>query len=239
MTPGSKTCCVIPVFNHSATLRSVVEKIACVLDDIAVVDDGSTDADIAETLAGLPVALLEHGKNLGKGAALRTGAKFAVERGCLNVITIDADGQHDPMDIPNFLALLSDSADTIIVGERDFSNAVVPFGSRFGRKFSDFWVRLETGLPIMDSQSGFRAYPAKFLAEFEALFKTYAFETEVLVRGAWSGYEIKSVGISVSYSPEGRARISHFNPWKDNLRLSLLHSRLVAERLASIFTRRK
>jgi hypothetical protein len=153
------------------------------------------------------------------------------------LITIDADGQHDPEDIPRFVSLLHGASKKILLGARDFSRAEVPIGNRFGRKLSDFWVRLESGRPVFDSQSGFRAYPVELLADFTPIFNTYAFEVEVLVRGVWSGYEIENVDVSVSYSPNGGKRISHFNPFKDNFKLSLLHSRLVAERFLKMLKR--
>ena len=235
MSSKDETWCVIPVYNHSSTLRRVVEGVLKYLDGVVVVDDGSTDANIAETIDSLPVRLLSHEKNTGKGSALRSGAGFALEHGCRDILTIDADGQHDPDDIPHLLSFLSDSADKIVIGKRDFSKTPVPFSSRFGRKFSDFWVRLETGRRISDTQSGFRVYPAKFLAEFHPVFNSYAFEIEILVRGAWNGFEIESVPISVTYVPDGSPRVSHFNPWRENFKLSLLHARLVAE---SIFRKR-
>jgi glycosyltransferase involved in cell wall biosynthesis len=225
------TWCVVPVFNHSATLRNVVDGVLEHISEVIVVDDGSTDADIVKILDGLPIQIIRHEKNLGKGAALKAGARFALKHGGRNVIAIDADGQHDPMDLPLFLDLLSATADKIVVGKRDFASANVPFGSRFGRGFSDFWVSFETGLPISDSQSGFRAYPAEYLANFNSVFKSYAFETEILVRAVWDEYEIVNVDISVSYFPNGKMRISHFNPFIDNFRISLLHARLTAEYL--------
>ena len=236
MTSPGEICALIPVYNHSDTLRGVVEGALELLERVIVVDDGSTDAAVTDILDGLPVEIVSHDVNLGKGAALISGAKSALASGARHVIALDADGQHDPRDISLFLPLLQGSDCKIIVGERDFSSADVPFGSRFGREFSDFWVGLETGMPISDSQSGFRAYPAEFLAGFKAVFQSYAFETEILVRAAWKGYSIENVTISVSYRPEGGKRISHFSPWMDNLRLSLLHSRLVVE---SLFKKRQ
>jgi uncharacterized protein (DUF2062 family) len=105
-----------------------------------------------------------------------------------------------------------------------------PFPSVFGRNFSNFWVRLECGQPLPDSQSGYRLYPVAFLAGTRFLSRRYPFEVEVLVRAAWSGLPLVSVPISVHYPP-ARERVSHFHPIKDNLRLTVLHTWLVVRSL--------
>ncbi len=221
--------CLIPVYNHAVTLRKVAKETLEHCPNLIVVDDGSTDAEIAEVLDGLNLVLLKHDRNLGKEAALKTGAREAKRRGAAFVITLDADGQHDPADIEKFLPLLDNKAPRIVVGARVFSDSV-PDRSKFGRGFSNFWVRFETGVDVRDTQSGFRAYPVEVLLEKSIASTHYAFETEVLVRAAWSGIEIVNVDVSVFY-PDKDERISHFKVFKDNLRISLLHAKLTGERL--------
>lgn len=221
---------VIPVYNHSTTLKKIIQETLKLCQNVLVVDDGSTDADITYLLSELNVKVIKHKENMGKGAALRTAAEYIIEQNGRYIITLDADGQHDPKDIKYFLPLISENCKTIILGERDFDSLNVPEKSKFGRKFSNFWINLETGCEVRDSQSGFRGYPAELLNDTKCVAEYYAFETEILVRGAWLGMKIENVNISVYY-PTKEQRITHFKPFLDNFRISLLHSRLCMEKL--------
>jgi hypothetical protein len=115
--------------------------------------------------------------------------------------------------------------------------ADAPGSSVLGRDFSNFWVRLECGRKLPDTQSGFRLYPVDFLLGERFRSRRYAFEVEVLVRAAWAGLPIRSVEVPVRYPPKGE-RVSHFHRVKDNLRLSFLHAWLVTRSLLP-FGRRK
>jgi len=220
---------VIPVYNHSTTVKEVVEKSLQQCEQVLVVDDGSTDAKIEDLLKDLDVKVITHSKNQGKGSALRTAAKHVHQQGGTYIVTLDADGQHDPADIKNFLPHITDECSNIILGTRNFDSRNVPERSKFGRNFSNFWIRFETGCDVRDSQSGFRGYPVNLLTDMKCIAEHYAFETEILVRGAWGGMDVVNVNISVYY-PEGDKRITHFKPFLDNLRISLLHSRLTVEK---------
>jgi len=215
---------VIPVYNHSATLRSVVRQALQVHDEVMVVDDGSTD-DAITPLRGLNVHLVRHPQNLGKGAAILTAAREARRLGMTHIATIDADGQHNPKDFRQFLPLIQKSPDAIIVGKRDFEHADVPRANRFGRGVSNFWLRLQTGKPLGDAQSGFRVYPLSVLENLKLYEKRYTFEIEVLVKAAWAGVELLETDIYVYY-PRGEERISHFHLFLDNFRLSRLNAKL-------------
>jgi predicted LPLAT superfamily acyltransferase len=114
---------------------------------------------------------------------------------------------------------------------RDFTAPNVPDSSRFGRKFSNLWIRIETGKWLADTQSGYRAYPVGLLSRIPLGSRRYDFEVEVLVRGLWAGLPTAEVPIATWYAPPGE-RISHFHKWKDNARISRLHARLVGRRLA-------
>ena len=198
-----------------------------------MVDDGSTEApeDFAARLAALGVKLIRHDRNRGKGAALLTAARALHAEGATHMIVIDADGQHDPDDLPRFVSAIEAHPEAVIVGCRDFAHAEnVPGSSRFGRNFSNFWCRLETGVRCADTQSGYRAYPLAGLTALRFHCRRYNFEIEVLVKLLWSGYGLYELDIPVCYAPPGE-RISHFDPWKDNLRLTLLHSCLVTRQL--------
>ncbi len=219
-----KVVLVVPLYNHGATVRDVVIKAMAVHDQILVVDDGSTDGG-ADTLAGLPVTVVRHERNRGKGEAIMTAAREARRLGATHLVTIDADGQHDPADFPRFRAAVEAHPEAIIVGCRNFATANVPRSSRFGRSFSNFWLRVQTGRSLGDTQSGYRAYP---LIAFEGLKlrqRHYSFEVEVLVKGAWAGLELREVPISVYYPP-ALERISHFRAFRDNFRLTVLNTGL-------------
>lgn len=223
MTKAVRPLIVIPVYNHAATLRSVAER-AMAFGPLLVVDDGSSDGG-ADMLDGLGIEVIRHAANLGKGAAILTAAKRAEELGCTHIVTLDADGQHDPADIPRFLQALAEEPMSIVVGARDFNTANVPGASRFGRAFSNFWLRVQTGQRLSDTQSGFRGYPLSVLRRLKFSETRYSFEVEVLVRAAWAGLRLRDLDIGVHYPP-ARERVSHFRGFMDNLRISLLNTRL-------------
>lgn len=217
---------VIPLYNHAATLEKVVAESCRFSEILIVVDDGSSD-NATEVLGQLDPAIhiISHPRNLGKGAAILTGAKKARELNATHIITIDADGQHYSDDILAFINAVNETPEAIIVGCRDFAATYVPKSSDFGRSFSNFWFRVQTGHKIGDSQSGFRAYPINLLEAMNWQEKRYAFENEVLVRAAWAGVKINEINIGVYY-PAKHEHISHFHRLWDNLRLSFLNTRL-------------
>lgn len=222
--------CAVPVFNNSATVRAVVQACRSVLQNVVVIDDGSTDADLGSLLTGLDIVLLKHEKNLGKGEAILTASRHIGERGGKYMITVDADGQHDPRDMERFFPLMQESDSRLIIGCRDFNTENVPASSRFGRKFANFWLKAETGCTIDDCQSGFRAYPVRYLNQLRFKGSRYDFEAEVLAKAAWAGLELVMAPISVHYPKPGE-RVSSFKPLLDNLRLTRIHSMLVGRRL--------
>ncbi len=224
------TWCAVPVFNNQATVKDVVTACRSILQNVVVIDDGSTDADLASLLSGLDVVLLKHGKNLGKGEAILTASRYIEGRGGTYMITVDADGQHDPRDMERFFPLMQESDARLIIGCRDFNTDNVPASSRFGRKFANFWLKAETGCTIDDCQSGFRAYPVRYLNQLRFKGSRYDFEAEVLAKAAWAGLELLMVPIAVHY-PKPEERVSSFKPVLDNLRLTRIHSMLVGRRL--------
>ena len=219
-----KSFVAIPLYNHADTLRQVVEGVLCHHSQVLIVDDGSTDGG-AETLIDLPVEVLRYPKNRGKGAALLLAAEWGIARGLRHMISLDADGQHDPDDLPKFFAAIDAAPQALIVGQRNFDQDGIPGSSRFGRKFSNFWLRLQTGSQLKDSQSGFRAYPLFIFEQLNFWTRRYNFEIEVLVRSAWAGVELHDVDIAVYYPP-GNERVSHFRSFMDNWRLTLLNTHL-------------
>ena len=129
---------VIPVYNNGESIRAVVSRSVTHVEHLLVVDDGSTDVNVKELLNDLDVVVLQHNENRGKGAALRTAMNYIYEAGGEFMITLDGDGQHFPGDIPRLLEQLD--KDTILIGKREEVTGDMPRHSRFGRRFSDFWV---------------------------------------------------------------------------------------------------
>lgn len=223
---------VIPVYNHREGVRPVVQRALSQCGTVIVVDDGSTDGS-ADSVADLPITLVRLPRNGGKGAALLAGAAEAARLGATHMIALDADGQHYPEDIPLFFQAIAQHPGTIIVGCRDFSVPNVPGSSRFGRAFSAFWMRVQTGARVVDMQSGFRAYPLRVLECLKLAEPGYAFEVEVLVRAVWAGFEVREIDIRVYYPPP-QERVSHFKALKDNVRISLLNTRLTIRALVPV-----
>ena len=226
--------CVIPVYNNAATIEKVVKNCCSYINNILVVDDGSTDIDIKQILKDYEcVEVITHDKNSGKGAALKTAAEYLTGKNIDYMITIDADDQHYAEDINQFLSAIEGSENSIIIGCRDFNTDNVPDSSKFGRKFSNMWVRLETGLNLSDTQSGYRVYPVKYISQIKTFASSYNYEIEILVKAVWKGLNVKEIPIKTFY-PESSKRVSHFKPYLDNFRLSNTHAMLIGRRLLPI-----
>jgi len=223
---AKKVCVLIPTYNNAGTLNTVIRGVLKFTHQIIVVNDGSTDSSVEIVKQYPEIELVTYAENQGKGYALRKGFDRAVALGYDYAITIDSDGQHYPDDLPLFLEELEQHPAAIIIGARNMDQASVPGKSSFGNKFSNFWFKVETGIAMQDTQSGFRLYPVQVLKTISFVTKKYEFEIEVLVRGAWQGVEVVEVPIRVFY-PEKEKRISHFRPFRDFSRISVLNTVLV------------
>ena len=221
---------VIPCYNNSRTIRDVAQRTLKVWPNVVVVDDGSTDARISELLKDLPLQVISHAENEGKGNALISAARFVFLKGGVYMLTLDADGQHFPEDIPLFLERLPLEGDKIFIGVRDFTALHIPSSSRFGRDFSNYWIKMETGLDLEDTQSGYRAYPVNPLLKIKLRTHAYDFEIECLVKLVWAGFTVEKIPIRVFYPPASE-RVSHFKPFWDNLKISMTHTRLILRKL--------
>jgi glycosyltransferase involved in cell wall biosynthesis len=176
------------------------------------VNDGSTDATAA-SIAGLPVNRLDHDVNRGKGAALRTGFAWALAHGFDGVVTLDADGQHDPQAIP----LLADAArrrgTDILIAARDAQFREMAGLRSWWNRFGVWCMRKRTGFTITDSQSGFRWYSARLLRGVELGAEGYHLEMEILLKAWRGGFTIDSLPVAARVA-DGRAT-SHFRPVRD------------------------
>ena len=229
-----KIAIVIPVYNHGTRISDVVYQILPLGFPVFVVDDGSTDATpgILRTMDSITV--LTHSQNKGKGAALRTGFT-AAQQSCDWAVSIDADGQHKPEDIENLLQAVQDNMRSIVIGNRQGMNqGHIPWTSKFGRKFSNFWVWVSGGPMVSDSQSGFRLYPLPEILGLDVQARRFQYEVEVLVKAHQKGIMIVEAPVQVVYQ-KGAERISHFHPWHDFVRNSKTFSRLIFQRIFSTF----
>ena len=217
-------CALIPTYNNAGTIADVVRRTRTYLKDIIVVNDGCTD-DTLSRLATLdfPVTIVSFERNQGKGRALAAGFRKAIEMGFDYALTIDADGQHYPEDIPVMLRALDvHPGRVIMVGSRQFTDENMPGKSKFANKFSNFWFKLQTTVSLPDTQTGFRVYRLDCLYGLNILTSRYEAELELLVFAAWNNVQLIPVPIRVYYPPK-EERVSHFRPAYDFTRISILN----------------
>lgn len=230
-----KICVLVPTYNNEKTLNRVIDGVLEYTRNIIVVNDGSTDftSEILSHYSQIQVINLPINK--GKGNGLKTGFRKAKALGYNYAITIDSDGQHYPDDIPVFVeALLNEKEDVLLIGNRNMSQDGIPKKSSFGNRFSNFWFWFETGIKLEDTQSGYRLYPLHKIPK-KYFTPKFEFEIEIIVRTAWRHVPVKNVPVKVLYDPA--ERVSHFRPFKDFTRISILNTILVAITLVYIIPR--
>lgn len=214
---------VIATYDNAGTIANVVRRVEAITRDIIVVDDGCTDNTLALLQQlDVPPHIVTYKPNRGKGHALVQGFKKAMQLGWDYVITLDSDGQHFPEDLPQLVAAWTQHKDALIVGERGTGHLNMPRGNTMANKFSNFWFTVQTGIQLNDTQTGFRLYPLKRLRWLGITTSRYEAELEMLVFAAWHGIEIVPVKVRVYYPPQGE-RVTHFRPWADFGRISLLN----------------
>lgn len=218
-------CVIIPTYNNEKTLKRVLLKTLEFTPDIIIVNDGSTDSTsliLSEFTQIHQIHLLQ---NKGKGIALRKGFKEALKQNFDYAITIDSDGQHFSEDMHIFVDEINQNGEALLIGDRNMEQEGIPKKSSFGNRFSNFWFWFETGIRLNDTQSGFRLYPIKRMQKIKFFTRKFEFEIEVIVKSAWKGISVKNVPIQVLYDES--ERVSHFRPFKDFTRISLLNTYLV------------
>ena len=222
-----KCCVIVPTYNNHNTLRQVLSDILNYTEDVIVVNDGSTDSTLGVLKEFSQIHLIDLPKNIGKGNALRQGFQKAIEMGFDYAITLDSDGQHFADDIPIFLESLEveSTKEVLYIGARNMEQDGVPKKSSFGNKFSNFWFWVETGNRLTDTQSGFRLYPLFAMKDLKLRTNKFEFEIEAIVKAAWNGILVKNIPVKVHY--ELVNRVSHFRPFRDFTRISILNTWLV------------
>lgn len=218
---------VIPTYNNARKILPVVQDSLNIAEHVMVFNDGCTD-NTEELLAPYMDRLIymKQEPNQGKGTALKAAFRKLEEMGFDYAITLDSDGQHQPKDIPKFIDRIAEKPNSIIIGARNMNVEGVPAKSSFGHKFSNFWFRVETGISLADTQTGYRLYPLGLMNKIKTFTKRYEYELEILVKSAWKGINIETVHIDVLY-PTGEDRISHFIPAKDFTKISFLNTYFV------------
>ncbi|HEX7219334.1 MAG TPA: glycosyltransferase family 2 protein [Burkholderiales bacterium] len=208
---------VIPAYNEAATIRDVATRALRFLPNLIVVNDGSSDGTLEE-LGGLPVTLISNPVNLGKGASLARGFAIALAEGADAIVTLDADAQHCPEDIPRLVDAAQAHPGRIVIGARLWDRDKVPPLRYFGNRFANFWVAWAAGFPVADSQSGFRLYPAALLRNISVNpAARFAFESEILIEAGRAGVRTTAVPIAALYP--ANARPSHYRNAVDTARI--------------------
>ena len=208
---------LIPAYGAEATVGAVVRGARDYCVRVVVVDDGSRDGTGAAALAA-GAGVVEHPVNSGKGAALRTGLSVLARHGVRRALTLDADGQHLPNQIPVLLAASDGAPDAFVVGVRRKEGHTLRRINKFGNWFADRALRAIAHQPIPDTQSGFRVYPVAATLSLPTVGDRFDFETEILLRAARRGLRVIGVPVEVHYPPVGE-RVSHYRAGRDTYRI--------------------
>lgn len=228
---------IIPTYNNDKTIAAVITDVGEYCQDIIVVNDGSTDSTSSILKGFEDIQVITHPKNKGKGRALKNGLLAAKKQGFRYAITIDSDGQHYPSDIPVFIEEIEKQPDALLIGARNLTADNMPSKNTFANKFSNFWYRIETGKKLTDTQSGYRLYPLHRIGSMKGYTTKYEFELEIIVFSTWKGILVKNVSVKVYYPPE-EERISHFRPFRDFFRISIVNTALVLMALFWVYPKR-
>ena len=228
---GFRPGVVIPVYNHAEAIGITLERVLQCDIDVLLVDDGS-DQECNEVLLDLSkkfyerVNLLVLAPNGGKGNAVKAGLKALLADGYSHGVQIDADGQHDISDLPDFIAAARDNPDALITGYPEYDESV-PRLRYYSRYLTHVWVWINTlSFEIRDSMCGFRVYPLASvvqLLEQEKCGQRMDFDPEVIVRWLWRGGRVTNRPTRVDYPLDG---VLHFDLWNDNVLITLMHTRL-------------
>ena len=216
MSERLQSVALIPAFDAASTLGPVIKAAQASLP-VVVVDDGSTDRT-GEVAAKLGATVLRHPENRGKGAALKTGFSWALENGLDGVVTLDADGQHLASEIPRFLAARLETGADLIIGSRRHLFDGMLHRRRLANTFSAWGITWASGVPVDDSQSGFRFYSTRLMREVTLRSTGFDLESEVIVAAARRGLKIATIPIDLGFV-DGLST-SHYRPLADSVRIA-------------------
>jgi glycosyltransferase involved in cell wall biosynthesis len=210
--PLDHTVVVIPVHNEALTIAAIVSA-ARLYGRVIVVDDASDDGSgpLAASAGAMVLTLPGH---YGKGAALRRGFAEAWRCGAENIITLDGDGQHDPQDIPRFLAASCRWRGSMIIGNRLAATAAIPRQRLQAIQVGSFWINWMAECNVQDTQSGFRLYPAALLQSLSLKHGGFLLESEILLKAGQAGYDMREIPIRPIYRCGQR---SHYRPYRDGV----------------------
>ncbi len=214
-----KTCVLIPAYREEAHIAPVVREARDYCPDVVVIDDGSPD-DTAKVAAEAGAVVLAHVRNQGKGAALQTGFDFARQNGFDLAVTLDADGQHAPADIPAFRKAYERTRSPVIVGNRMGNVADMPWIRRLVNRFMSYMLSRVMGQYVPDTQCGYRLYHRSAFPDqlYDPHSHRFAAESEILLRLSLQGRKIGAVPIQTIYGNEK----SKVRPLADTLRFIVM-----------------
>ncbi|MBM3238165.1 glycosyltransferase family 2 protein [Candidatus Poribacteria bacterium] len=205
-----KTCLLLPAYNEAKTIGRIISEARTYIESIIVIDDGSID-NTAQIAHEQDVVVLQHEVNRGKGMALRSGFEYALEHGYEVIITMDSDGQHEPADIPRFLARLQENNADILLGARVLERRRMPLHRRLNNKLISEIGSWLCGQRIVDFQSGFRLIKSKVLQSITLETVRYETESEFLIKAGRMGFRIETLPIRTIYEDE----ISNVKPLRE------------------------
>lgn len=197
---------LIPAYNEEKNVCAVVRKTLPYVDCVLVVDDGSFDKT-SEVAAQCGATVIKNRENKGKADAMYRGFEYAVKNGFDVIVVLDADGQHDPDEIPIFIDKINEGFD-IVVGARQFDPSVMPKIRIFANAFSSWLTSLVCHSRISDSQSGYRAIKVDVVKKIRFNSKRYQIETEMLIKAAKCGFKITFVPIKTIYRKEAKSKVN-------------------------------
>lgn len=239
MTASFRPCAIVPSRNHWRAIGGVIAALRELDLPVFVIDDGSDEParSALSDCRGMDLGggFFRFETNQGKGAAVLQGMQMARNAGYTHAIQVDADGQHDLGALPVLLDRARQFPDALITGVPKY-DASIPTGRAIGRWVTHVWVWIETlSLQIRDSMCGFRVYPlaavARLISDGERIGQRMDFDTEIMVRLFWRGTPVSEVPVDVTYPP---GNTSNFDMLRDNLRISLMHTRLVLTMLSRL-----
>lgn len=235
-TSEMRVCALVPTYNNPATVAQVVRGVLSQSIPVILIDDGSdTEARaICERLRDEHGVTLIQRANGGKGAAVKDGLLVAKEQGFTHAIQIDADGQHDVALLPLLIDAARRNPEAQVLGEPLFDETA-PKSRLWGRRITNFWCAIETGGRLLeDPLFGLRLYPVQAAIDSNTRANRMDWDPEIAVRMTWNGVPIVHVPTKVRYMTKEEGGVSHFRMFRDNVRISLMHSRLCIERLGRV-----